>query len=261
MWCYAAEMFPYQQMCQFVGTTSSIKASLFSNSKTGLRRFHSFPARLFRRRFRAGCKRFWLRVVTPQLQVGLGEFFPQRRITACWMAIGRRDVFIAAGIERRKDDCKRWLPPRREEAEEINRERRFRAVYDLSSDYVNMFQRNVFGFRYQPQCQQDNSTFRAAYTQKVLALPSVLSWSGTLRQRSCWQSSWWRWSSDAKIAAFQRLNFGAQYPNQRPALMAKPTINISSMAMAKYAPTESGYRYASLYRVRPCQHHHQEAQR
>ncbi|STJ09522.1 Uncharacterised protein [Escherichia coli] len=35
----------------------------------------------------------------------------------------------------------------------------------------NMFQRNVFGFRYQPQCQQDKQYVQSRIPQKVLALP------------------------------------------------------------------------------------------
>ncbi len=71
--------------------------------------------------------------------------------------------------------------------EEINRERRsFRHLRPFIRLHYNMFQRNVFGFRYQPQCQQDKQYVQSrVHPEGVGVTQRVEHRPGTLRQRSC----------------------------------------------------------------------------
>ncbi|CSL19954.1 Uncharacterised protein [Shigella sonnei] len=79
-----------------------------------------------------------------------------------------------------------------------------------------MFQRNVFGFRYQPQCQQDKQYVQSRiHPEGVGVTQRVEHGQERCANDHVGNPVGGSGAGDAKIAAFQRLNFGAQYPNQR----------------------------------------------
>ena len=79
-----------------------------------------------------------------------------------------------------------------------------------------MFQRDVFSFRDQPQGQEDEQYVQATVDPEGVGAAQRVQH----RQEGCADNhvgnpvSCGR-AGDAEIAAFQRLDFRAQYPNQR----------------------------------------------
>ena len=66
MWCYAAEMFPYQQMCQFVRHHFFNKGFTVFQQQNGIEAdFIAFQPGCSGGGSALGVREFWLRVVTP----------------------------------------------------------------------------------------------------------------------------------------------------------------------------------------------------
>ena len=80
----------------------------------------------------------------------------------------------------------------------------------------NMFQRDVFGFRDQPQRQQDKQHVQTAvHPEGIGAAQRVEHGQEGGADNHVGNPVGRCGAGDTEVAAFQRLDFGAQYPNQR----------------------------------------------
>ncbi len=90
----------------------------------------------------------------------------------------------------------------------------------------------------QPQRQQDKQHVQTAVHPEALALPSELSMVRKVAPTIVGNPVGRCGAGDTEVAAFQRLDFEHSTQISGPALMAKPTMNISSIRTAMYCAVE-----------------------